>query len=276
MSVSTLLRAALRRGKLPATALRPVDRTVHHDDRLIEPYAAWLGVPTGPPPLTWLYPLAQTAHLELLIDPAVRAPVVGMVHAGNAIAQVAPLPSDRLVELTLSEVAPIAGRRTLQICTAWRDQGRVVAAMRSTYLVPGAAKSGPTGSRTQATPDPDLPLVDEPTVWLASAGRAYAKVAGDYNPIHLAAPLARLLGQRGAIAHGMAASAIAWRDDGARAAFQEVTFRRPIVLPTTTLTHRDPDSGDFRILGDDGTVHARGRHGDLEAARAFLHTLFPE
>lgn len=275
MSASTLLRAALRRGRLPPTPLDPVDREVLLDDRAIAPYAAWLGVPADRPPLTWLYPLAQTAHLELLIDPAVRAPVVGMVHAGNAIAQVAPLPSDRLVELTLSEVAPIAGRRTLQMRTAWRDQGRVVAAMRSTYLVPGAATPG-TGSRTEAPPDPDLPLVDEPTAWPASAGRAYAKVAGDYNPIHLAAPLARLLGQRGAIAHGMAAAAIAWRDDGSRDALQEVTFRRPIVLPTTTCTHRDPDTGTFRVVGADGTVHARGRHGDLDAARAFLHTLFPE
>ena len=36
-------------------------------------------------------------------------------------------------------------------------------------------------------------------------GRRYAAVCGDYNPIHTSSWLAPLFGQRGAIAHGIAA-----------------------------------------------------------------------
>jgi len=268
----SLLRAALRRGRLPDGPLAPVERAIALPEPATNAYAAWLGVAADPPPLTWLYPWAQGAHLDLLIDPAVDVPVVGMVHAGNIIARVGDLPERPEVTLRLVEIDPIAGRRAVRVDTLVHAQHGVAAAMRSTYLFRGRASAGP-----KRPPEPTDPLPDRAAerAWAASAGRAYARVSGDYNPIHLAAPLARLLGQRGTVLHGLAVAAAAWVDDGARACSQEITFRRPVLLPGRTTTERDPATGAFRVVAPDGTLHALGRHGNADVAAALLAEIAP-
>ncbi len=271
MGATTLLRAALRRGRVPEGPFPTVERRLTVPERDVAAYAGWLGVPAAPAPLTWLYPSAQEAHLEAMIAPDARVPVVGMVHASNTIARVAPVPARAAITLRIAETDRIAGRRALGLDTVFLgEDGAPVAAMRSVYLLPGRAERAP---KAAAADEHALPEIAPPVAWSRSAGRAYARVSGDYNPIHLAAPLARLLGQRGTILHGLAMAAVAWRDAGGSAALQTVTFRRPLVLPATSSTHHDPATGAFRVVGADGTVHARGDHGDLDAARAFVTTV---
>ncbi|TFZ33072.1 acyl dehydratase, partial [Pseudomonas syringae] len=73
--------------------------------------------------------------------------------------------------------------------------------------------------------------------WRASAqiGREYAKVSGDYNPIHLSAPSARLFGFPRAIAHGMWPKARALAAPGehlpAPNAENSAQFPKPVRLP---------------------------------------------
>ena len=69
----------------------------------------------------------------------------------------------------------------------------------------------------------------------ADLGRRYARVSGDYNPIHLSGATARLFGFRRAIAHGMwtlarVAAELQPRVAGG-AAVLEVTFKLPVLLP---------------------------------------------
>jgi acyl dehydratase len=68
------------------------------------------------------------------------------------------------------------------------------------------------------------------------AGRRYAKVSGDVNPIHLNALAAKAFGFKRAIAHGM------WVKARALAAFAgrlpdavsvDVEFHKPLYLPST-------------------------------------------
>jgi acyl dehydratase len=66
------------------------------------------------------------------------------------------------------------------------------------------------------------------------AGRRYAAVSGDRNPIHLHGVPARLLGQKGAIAHGMwtKARCLAALEAQLPDAFTvEVAFKLPVLLP---------------------------------------------
>ena len=77
--------------------------------------------------------------------------------------------------------------------------------------------------------------------WRVSAdiGRRYARVSGDYNPIHLADMTAKLFGFKQAIAHGM------WSKARCLAALEEqlpetgysvaVNFHRPLFLPSNVL-----------------------------------------
>ena len=93
--------------------------------------------------------------------------------------------------------------------------------------------------------------------WKAPAdiGRQYAKVSGDYNPIHLSAVSAKLFGFPTAIAHGL------WNKARTLAALSEhlptanveiaVQFRKPVRLPSevTLLSSAAGSSGDFQLVG---------------------------
>lgn len=77
-------------------------------------------------------------------------------------------------------------------------------------------------------------------VELASgAGLDFAKLTGDFNPIHWLAPVARSAGFRGCILHGFGTFAIAasavmrglLSSDAARLRSLDVRFTRPLVLP---------------------------------------------
>ncbi|TVQ93568.1 MAG: hypothetical protein EA397_04265 [Deltaproteobacteria bacterium] len=273
MRPTRLARALLPKGPLSPTRIGPVVHRAALVDKDPAPYAAWMHAPVDPPPLTWLYPWVQPMHLAALLDPALRIPVLGMVHAGNVIARTAALPRRPRAVLELAETDPIAGRRALLLRTLIYGESGPGAAMLSTYLLRAKAPKELDGPSRSPTFDTSWPEEAPARTWPRDAGRAYAHISGDYNPIHLAAPLARLFGQRGAILHGMAMAAAAWHDTGAEASYQDLTFRRPLVLPGTTRTHYDPPSGRFAILGDDGTTHARGEHGDHDRAQALIDAL---
>jgi acyl dehydratase len=85
------------------------------------------------------------------------------------------------------------------------------------------------------------------------AGRRYAAVSGDRNPIHLSRLAARAFGFPRAIAHGMWAKArcLAAFEGRLPAAYTvEVAFRAPILLPARV---------GFTVTGQDFALHdARG------------------
>ncbi|MDN5693046.1 MAG: hypothetical protein L0G62_04500, partial [Micrococcaceae bacterium] len=93
----------------------------------------------------------------------------------------------------------------------------------------------------------------------AGAGRRYADVSGDWNPIHLTGVSARLFGMKGAIAHGMllAARMLQGREPAAGGFRWEIEFDAPVVLPGTVAVRYEPADGQgTRVIGWDGR---RGR-----------------
>ena len=99
----------------------------------------------------------------------------------------------------------------------------------------------------------------------ADTGRRYAAVSGDRNPIHLHPLPARLLGQPGAIAHGMwtharCLAALAGRLPDAFTV--EVAFKRPVRLPADVAfaTWRDELERRFALHDPrSGAPHLDGR-----------------
>lgn len=67
----------------------------------------------------------------------------------------------------------------------------------------------------------------------ADAGRQYAAVSGDYNPIHLSSLTAKALGQKQAIVHGMysAARMLEGREPESAGHRWSITFEAPVTLP---------------------------------------------
>ncbi len=96
------------------------------------------------------------------------------------------------------------------------------------------------------------------------AGRRYAKVSGDVNPIHLSGLTAKAFGFKRAIAHGMwvkarVLGALSGRLPDALAL--DVSFRKPLFLPSTvTLSTAQADGGwDFAVRNAKaGTEHVVG------------------
>ena len=103
--------------------------------------------------------------------------------------------------------------------------------------------------------------------WRAPAdiGRRYAKVAGDYNPIHLSAPTAKLFGFPQAIAHGLwnTARSLAALGEHLPAAQIEidVEFRKPVRLPSdvTLLASAAGSSGEWWLKGAGEIEHMVGQ-----------------
>lgn len=75
----------------------------------------------------------------------------------------------------------------------------------------------------------------------ASIGRQYAKVSGDYNPIHLHQVSAKLFGFKQAIAHGMYSKALAISNIAKHETFYagrfeiDTVFKQPISLPSQAI-----------------------------------------
>lgn len=67
----------------------------------------------------------------------------------------------------------------------------------------------------------------------ADAGRQYAAVSGDYNPIHISGLTAKALGQKRTIVHGMysAARMLEGREPESAGHQWSITFEAPITLP---------------------------------------------
>ncbi|WP_257183194.1 MaoC family dehydratase [Corynebacterium cystitidis] len=84
-------------------------------------------------------------------------------------------------------------------------------------------------------------------------GRQYAKVTGDFNPIHLGAASAKLFGFKSAIAHGMwtHAWALAQQEDVLPVAYEtRVQFTKPVPLPSAVNFVRET-AADHSAAGTD-------------------------
>jgi len=104
-------------------------------------------------------------------------------------------------------------------------------------------------AKVLAAQDPLLDIHKQDLYFSSSIGRQYAKVSGDYNPIHLHPFSAKLFGFKKAIAHGMyskalAISTIAGQHHFYKSEFEiDVLFMQAIGLPTqATLTSCITDS----------------------------------
>ncbi|AXV77919.1 MULTISPECIES: MaoC/PaaZ C-terminal domain-containing protein [Ralstonia solanacearum species complex] len=231
-------RKGKRGGPLPRHVL--VRQDVPLDAAHIARYAAVCGFsPAHGVPLTYPHLLGFPLQLMLMTERAFPYPVIGLVHLGNTIRQHRPLaPGERVrVEVRPRRLFLHARGQTFGIETAIMRAGVVVWESLSTYLRVGVPS--PQG----------VPLVALPTVaglspdgrWDAPAdtGRRYARVSGDWNPIHVSGLGAWLFGFAHPIAHGMwtKARALAALLPAEPLAQAEVAaeFKAPLSLPGEAL-----------------------------------------
>jgi acyl dehydratase len=215
-------------------------------------------------PATYPHILAFPLQMRLLTDPRFPFPLLGLVHLENRIRVVRALGGlgPFTVSVETADLQPHEKGVTFSLITRLEDQLGLVWEGDSRILFRGLHLSGQPEPRAAVE---SLPL-DHLDQWYADAniGRRYARVAGDYNPIHLAAASARLFGFPRAIAHGL------WNKARSLAALEihlpaagyevEVRFQKPVLLPAevTLLASVPGPSGQLALRGKDDTPHMTG------------------
>ena len=214
-------------------------------------YRAAFGFAEGHVPVTWWYLIAQRAHLATMLEPDFPFRIAGMVHMENALTEHGRFePGQALLMRTTLRLLPTSysGGLRCTLETVGSSNDAVVFTCTSTYLIQ-------RGTRRDAKPKPEAAA--SPGVFIAqwtldaAAGRRYARLSGDWNPIHLATWSARLMGMRAPIIHGMhtlAASCAALEKQSARHATSiACRFRAPVALGTTLALQAETESGDFVV-----------------------------
>lgn len=255
MGVLTLLRALFKRPRRPLPSALPELVTEYRLERLppedVARYRAAFGFADERIPLTWWYLPAQRAHLATMLDARFPFRIAGLVHMENALEEHGPVaPGQALVLRTVLRLLPVSSSGTLRCVleTTGSAGGAPVFGCSSTYLV----RRGERGGAKQ--PDADADLSGPPLArWTldGAAGRRYARLSGDWNPIHLARWSARLMGMRGPIIHGMhtLASCCAALENasGRRAVRIACRFRSPVALGSAAVLRSTSGAGGFVV-----------------------------
>jgi hypothetical protein len=179
-------------------------------------------------PLTYPHVLAFPLGLELMADREFPFSALGLVHIANRIEVVRPIDAGSRLDLRvwLGDLGRHERGTQFAVHTEVAVAGEAVWLECSTYLHRERGGSG----QGSWSPPPVKAVWDVP----ADTGRGYARVSGDWNPIHLSGVSARLFGQRGAIAHGMwtAARCVASLEGVLpERVVVDVRFRRPVAVP---------------------------------------------
>lgn len=215
-------------------------------------------------PPTYPHILAFALQMQLLTDKTFPFPLLGLIHLSNRIRILRPMGgvNRARVSVQVQNLQPHAKGATFDLVTTLDDQLGVLWEAQSQMLCRGVKLEGEPVEEVLAS---TLELM-EVARWQAPTdiGRQYAKVSGDYNPIHLSAVSARLFGFPTAIAHGLwnKARTIAALSEHLPAANVEIAvqFRKPVRLPSevTLLSSAAGSSGDFQLVGAGDLEHMVG------------------
>lgn len=215
-------------------------------------------------PPTYPHILAFALQMQLLTAKDFPFPLLGLIHLSNRIRVWRPMGGLNRVRVSVQvqNLQPHAKGATFDLITTLDDQLGTLWEAESQMLCRGVKLEGEPVEDALA---PTLALT-QVAQWKAPSdiGRRYAKVSGDYNPIHLSAASARLFGFPSAIAHGL------WNKARTLAALADhlpaaniviaVQFKKPVRLPgeVTLLASGAGSSGDLQLIGTGDLEHMVG------------------
>lgn len=264
---------ALRKPKLDGAPVLPKERLVRSAVELSVAGIAAYGRACGfrreqGVPLSYPHVLAFPLHLLLLTRPSFPYPASGMVHLANRIRQHQRLQEAQALRLEVYCERWVAHPKGQALSIATRAYGADTLVWESDSVYLRRDVKDPVGEPW----DGALPLREDGLLrtqrWVlpADLGRRFAKVSGDFNPIHTSVIGAKLFGFRRAIAHGMwtlgRALAAQQPPGGLDQAEAHCDFKLPIFLPGQVALWNHPASGPRRefevrnVAGD--TPHMRG------------------
>lgn len=265
-----LLRALL---KQPARASAGQVDVTWRLDRIdpdhVRRYKVAFGFEGDAVPITFLYLLAQRAQLASMLARPIPFRIPGLIHVENRLAMHGPVLLDApLAMTTVLQLPPPAPNGALHCVLETRafDGERLAFSCDSRYLIRRGSRPGRTA------PPPETPHGEALGGWTVArdAGRRYAALSGDWNPIHLWPWSARLMGMRTPIIHGAhtlaKACSLLQTASGQEIASVWCRFRQPVPLGSRiTLLQRDAEGGFAAACGN--RIVIEGRYDFLPADR---------
>jgi acyl dehydratase len=217
-------------------------------------------------PATYPHMLTFPLQMALMSDRSFPLALPGLVHVRNRIDVLRAIGAGEALDLEVwaENFASHRSGAAVDLRATASVGGEEVWRSTSTYLARGA--KAPDGA-----PEADIEVAVGDLERVAAtwrvpddAGRRYAKVSGDVNPIHLSGLTAKVFGFKRAIAHGMwvkarVLAALSGRLPDAPAL--DVSFRKPLFLPSTVTVSTAPVDGGWDVAvrsAKSGTEHVIG------------------
>jgi acyl dehydratase len=193
------------------TVITPIElevRKVRLSAAHLQRYRDICGAPagTGLPP-AFLHTVAMPLHMQLFIAEKFPVKVLGLIHLRNTIRVLkdvnvtAPLHlSVHFDTLRLTDFG-----QEYDFTTRYAVDGEVVWEEISTMFARGntAPKEGAKRPSIERSMHPASGVATDTLEIAENTGWRYARVSGDFNPIHLTARTAKMFGFKQAVAHGM-------------------------------------------------------------------------
>ena len=247
-----------RPGLRDPTALPVIERAasgVTLDAAWLARYGASVGaVADGTLPPLALQMAAAPLHLAMLADARFPFKALGLVHLSQQVNQTRAIRTDEPLNLRAFTCDARGEKRGMSFCirTEASSDGEVVWQGSTRALASDPALAAKSRKRSVAEPHiadaaPPSPISETLLQVPEDMGRRYAAIAGDLNPIHQRAVLARMFGFRRAIVHGTWTLARALSLSGLPGSpvfTLDAAFRRPVELPSDVMVRVWKCNGD--------------------------------
>ncbi|WP_018982987.1 MaoC family dehydratase [Salinimonas chungwhensis] len=219
----------------------------------------------------YLQTLSTGLQIKCLTTPNSPFPLMGLIHKTNHIVQSTMLDIESPITLyaRYGTIRAHARGWLFDITVRGLQNKQQVYLAQATYLVKVKAPHVEPRKKQRPFQPFSLPDTAEEQARFSARGeqgRRYARVAGDYNPIHLSRITAAFFGFKRAIAHGMwtlakSVSVSTQIMDEPASYTVDATFIQPVTLPASLrcLTDVDEDGKKIYVVGKNNTPHLTGR-----------------
>ena len=244
------------------TSIEPVEleaRKVVLSAAHIRKYREVCAVPPsaqGLPP-AYLHVLAMPLHMQLFVVKNFPVKVLGLIHLRNTIRVLAPVderaPLRMRVYFDTMRVTDFG--QEYDFTTSFEQNGVLVWEEVSTMFARGTSgpKEGSKRPVIERSNHPETGVLTDTIEVADNTGWRYARVSGDFNPIHLTARTAQMFGFKQAVAHGMWSMGRCLASASPRIPHVKIQidtqFKLPVYIPSQALarTWEAPGGADISM-----------------------------